>query len=202
MNEPNNAGHGGVPAVRANTEEVVEARPSGEQLGVSFSDLGEATITRSRAIKLAGAALAGGALSVLWAGEAEASPAQRRRRRRRRLRARRRRQAAVVSNPTTVNFGGTTVGTPTTQPVQVTNNGTTPVTLSPTVVGDGFMLADTGDITLAPGETATVPVTFNPLQEGVSTGELRLVDTRDGLLLETVDLSGTGVGVTAPVTAP
>ena len=188
MNENNDVARGGVPAVRENTG------------GVGFSDLADAPVTRARAIKLAGATVAAGALAAFWPAEADAlTPQQRRRRRRRRrLRARRRRQAAVVSNPATVNFGDTTVGTPVTEPVQVTNNGTTPVTLQPTVVGDGFTLADTGNITLAPGETATVPVVFNPLQEGVSTGELRLVDARDGLVVETVDLLGNGVNVTTP----
>ena len=89
-----------------------------------------------------------------------------------------------MSNPSTVNFGGTVVNTPSpAENVTTTNSGPTPVTLRPEVVGDGFSLLDGSDITLAPGETARVPVTFTPAEERVQTGNLRLVDVRDGLVV-------------------
>ncbi len=162
--------------------------------------LAEERVTRARAIKLAGAMVGTGAFALLLPDEADAlTRRQRRRRRLRRRRARQRRQNNVTSEQSTVNFGGTTVGTPVTESVDVTNNGTEPVTITPTVVGDGFTLADAGDITLQPGETVSVPVIFAP-QVGaeagdINTGELRLADAADGLLLEAVDLVGTVVNV-------
>src|SRR3712207_700169 len=78
-------------------DEVEEIRPSQEELEVGSLDdlsagLTDVTITRSRAIKLAGATLAGSALTLLWPGEADA------RRRRRRRRRRRKAQATTVTN--------------------------------------------------------------------------------------------------------
>ena len=78
-------------------DEGGENRPSREELeGMSFDDLtaglADGTITRAKAIKLAGAALLGGALTVLWADEADALN----RRRRRRKKRRRRRKAQVT----------------------------------------------------------------------------------------------------------
>ena len=118
--------------------------------------------------------------------------AQRRRRRKRR---RRKRQAAVTSNPSTVTFGNTVVNTPSpAEKVTITNDGTTPVTLTPTVVGDGFTIDPTfpgiDGFQLAPGASIAVPVIFTPEVGGPSTGELRIVDAADGLLVETVNLVG------------
>jgi len=72
-----------------NRDESGKFRTSREEVeGSSFDDLSSAltdgTITRARAIKLAGAALVGGALTVLWADEADARNKKRRRRKRRR----------------------------------------------------------------------------------------------------------------------
>src|SRR5215210_2919120 len=73
-------------------DEGGEIRPSREELeGSAFDDLSagltDMTITRSRAIKLAGAALAGSALTLLWPAEADARRRRRRRRRRRKVEA-------------------------------------------------------------------------------------------------------------------
>ena len=158
-------------------------------------DLADQPITRARAIKLAGAMVGTGAFALFLPDEADAANRKRRRRRRRRRRARQRRQNNVTSEQSTVNVGGTTVGgVPAETTVPITNEGDTPVTITPTVVGDGFTLADAGDITLQPGETVQIPVIFTP-QVGaevgdVVTGELRILDAADGLLLEVVELVG------------
>ncbi len=151
--------------------------------------LADAPVTRARAIKLAGATVAVGAFAALWPAEADAANRRRRRRRRR--------QAAVTSPQPTVDFGDTTVGTSPTLTVPVTNDGDTPVTLTPTVVGDGFTIDPTfsgvDGFTLAPGESISVPVIFTPEVGGPSTGGLRIVDAADGLLVETVNLVGEGI---------
>ncbi len=153
--------------------------------------LADAPVTRARAIKLFGAAIAGGALVAFLPDEASARPNRRKKRRRKR-------QAAVTSNPSTVTFGNTVVGTPSpAENVTITNDGTTPVTLTPTVVGDGFTIDPTfpgiDGFTLAPGASLAVPVIFTPGVEGPSTGELRIFEGADRLLVETVNVVGEGI---------
>ena len=170
--------------------------PQGELEDRSFGDLAvgltDMTITRSRAIKLAGAALAGSALTILWPGEADAANRKKRRRRRRR------RKAAVTSNSSPTTFPDTVVNIPS-QPadVTITNGGTTSVTLTPEVVGDGFTIAPTfpgiNGFTLAPGVSIDVPVIFTPEVIGPSTGTLRILEGADNLLVETVELIGEGI---------
>jgi hypothetical protein len=163
-----------------------EIRPSREELEAGFSDLGAVTITRSRAIKLAGAALAGGAFSLFWAPEADALNKKKRRRRRRR----RRRRAAIVATPSVVNI--TIPGAVGAVPVTVTNNGTTPVTISPQLVGDGFALlnADDAEFELLAGASRLVEVTATDLAEE---GVLNFRDASDDLILEVVELNGPGL---------
>jgi hypothetical protein len=166
-----------------------EIRPSREELEAGFSDLGAVTITRSRAIKLAGAALAGGAFSLFWAPEADALN-KKKRRRKRRARARRRRRAAIVATPSVVNI--TIPGAVGALPVTVTNNGTTPVTISPQLVGDGFALlnADDAEFELLAGASRLVEVTATDLAEE---GVLNFRDASDDLILEVVELNGPGL---------
>jgi hypothetical protein len=155
--------------------------------------LADQPITRARAIKLAGATVAAGAFAAFMPDAAEARPNRKGRRRRRR---RRRRNVTTTNNTTdnsTVNFGDSLVGTPVTEAVTVTNNGPDSVTLNPTIVGDGFRLVDTDPIIVGAGESRIVEVIFDPLSGGVSTGNLRLVDARDGLVLEDIELLGTGL---------
>jgi hypothetical protein len=160
----------------------------------SAASLADVRVTRSQAIKLAGLGVAGFLFTLILPDEADALNRRKRRRRRRR----RMRQRAITSNPSTVNFGDVTIGTPLTEGVTITNNGTTPVTLRPEVVGDGFTLVDASNFTLDPGESDVVDVVFTPDVGGVSTGTLRLIDVRDGLVVESVDLLGEGVSVTPP----
>jgi hypothetical protein len=185
-------------------DEGGEIRPSREELeGMSFDDLSawlvDGTITRSRAIKLAGAALLGGALTVLWPGEADA--ANRRRRRRRRIRRRRRkRQAAVVATPNQVNI--TVPGEPGLENVTVTNNGPDTVVIEPQLVdAEGFTLdlsgLDLADLTLEAGESVDIPVLVsdvNLLGDGEGLLEIRDASTSgifEDLLLEVVELDAT-----------
>lgn len=160
-------------------------------LPVPLEGVAETPVTRARAIKLFGAMGAAGAFAAFTGGTAEAGERdRRRRRRRRRRRIRRQRQNNVTTDQSTVNFGDTTLGAPVTRTVEVTNDGNTPVTIDPQLIGDGFTLLDTDPIVVDAGETRLVDVVFNPLRDGVSTGTLRLVDARDGLVLEVVDLVG------------
>lgn len=180
MNKRNPLERGGVPAVREDTE------------AVGFSDLADAPVTRARAIKLLGATAATGAFALVAGGTAEAGERdRRRRRRRRRRRARLRRQRNITTNNenSTIDLGPVTIGDE--RFVEVTNEGDVPVTLDPQLIGDDFSLVNTGNIPIAPGDTVRIPVVVDALTGGTANGTLRLLDARDGLLLEEVRLVAT-----------
>ena len=163
------------------------------ELPVPLEGLAEERITRARAIKLAGAMGATGAFALLLPDEADAlTRRQRRRRRRRRIRQRRNNVTTNTEN-STIDFGDVSViDLPVTRPVTITNNGDVPVTVRP-VVGDGFTLVDADGNEIADGDTIRIPANDSVqldviLTELVQSGTLELVDVRDGLVLETVDL--------------
>jgi hypothetical protein len=160
--------------------------------------LAEERVTRARAIKLLGAIGATGAFALFTGGPADAlTRAQRRRRRRRRLRRRRRNVTTTNTSSTgdtsTVTFGDSLVGVPATETVTIENIGPDEVTITPELVGGNFSLVNTDPITIAGGETAKLDVIFNPLSVGDKTGTLRLLDDSDDLVLEVIELRGTGL---------
>ena len=163
-------------------------------LPAPLEGLAEERITRARAIKLAGATITAGGLAMfLGTDEADAlTRRQRRRRRRRRIRQRRNNVTTNTEN-STIDFGDVSVvELPVTRTVTVTNNGDVPVTVRP-VVGDGFTLLDADGNEIADDDTIRIPANDAVeldvvLTELVSSGTLELVDVRDGLVLETVDL--------------
>ena len=177
-------------------DEDAIVRPPWEELETtSFEDpavsLADVTVTRSRAIKLAGAALASSLFGLLVAGEADA----RRRKKKRRRKKRRRNRGAITPNP--VNFGQTPVGTPTTEDVTFSNNGTNPIYVSPDLGNPAFTLAPTFDpsVPIAPGSSVTVPITFAPTTPGVQSGSVTLVNA-SGTEVKTAPIAGEGVIVT------
>jgi len=145
-----------------NRDGRVRLSPNEPEIG-SLDDaagLADAPVTRARAIKLFGAAIVVGALVAFLPDEAGARPNRRKRRRRKR-------QAAITSNPSTVTFGNTVVNTPSpAENVTITNDGTTPVTLTPTVVGDGFTIDPTfpgiDGFRLAPSIAETILLNTTP----------------------------------------
>jgi hypothetical protein len=158
--------------------------------------LAEEHVTRARALKLLGAMGATGAFALFTGGTAEAGERDRRRRRRRRRRRIRQRRNNITTNTdnSTIDFGDNLVDAnlPVTRTVEVTNNGDVPVTVRP-VVGDGFTLLDADGNEIANGDTIRIPANDTVeldvvLTELVDSGTLKLVDVRDGVVLETVDL--------------
>jgi hypothetical protein len=158
-------------------------RRSWEELETtSFEDpavsLADVTVTRSRAIKLAGAALASSVFGLLLAGEADA-----RRRKKKRRRKKRRRKPTITPNPVP------TV-TPTSPQVVTINNpagapGPVTVELSP-----GFSFGPGFDATvpIAPGSSVGVPIVVDPTVPGLQTGEIRVVDA-NGTTVRTAPLT-------------
>jgi len=173
-------------------DEGEELRPPRWELEDSSLDelsaaLTEETITRARAIKLAGAALlAGTGLTMLFQSPAEA-----------RKRRRRRKKKKVTASPREVTFPNTPAGTTSdSKSVTVTNNGTEPVSvvLSPEALNGGFTLAPSFDASapILPGTSADVPIQFTPAEQGVEySGQLLVVDAT-GTTVTATDLTGRG----------
>jgi hypothetical protein len=175
-------------------DEGGENRPSREELeGMSFDDLtaglADGTITRSRAIKLAGAALLGGALTVLWPGEADAAN----RRRRRRKKRRRRRRKAQVTPPLTPVVPG----------VPAVFHITLPAGEDRTLTIEGFRVFNS-EGQLVTAQDLTDPVVIQPgllggdvaitFPNGVADGNtVTLIDGR-GVPITVVDENGVSVG--------
>jgi hypothetical protein len=150
--------------------------------------LADGTITRARAIKLAGAALlAGSGMLALFQSPAEAG---RRRKKKKRRRRRRSITTRVRTNRRRVRFRDTPAGTtPETSPVQnvtITNPGTQPISIEPVFSSPDFTLAPgfTFPDKIAAGNSVEVPIVFTPQLPSpttstgeVRTGELTFVDT-------------------------
>jgi hypothetical protein len=183
-------------------DESGEIRPSQEELEVGSIDdlaagLTEVTMTRSRAIKLAGAALLGGTgMMMLFQ-----SPAEARRRRRKRRR-------KVSSDPAQPQFTAQPGGEDT-KTVEITNHQDTPVYILPDAgSGTSFSVSLPGvsgpltqPVEIAPGATVPVEVTFSPALTAspgdVQIGSLPILDAvLDGELVKAIPLKGT---VTASV---
>jgi Malectin domain/Abnormal spindle-like microcephaly-assoc'd, ASPM-SPD-2-Hydin/Kelch motif/Glucose / Sorbosone dehydrogenase len=101
------------------------------------------------------------------------------------------------ASPASLNFGSVTVGQTKTMAVQLTNPGTASLVVdATTLVGtnaaqfsDNFN--DAGSITLAPGATTTVALTFAPTSPGDKTATLRIVHSGGNSPLQ-VAITGKG----------
>jgi hypothetical protein len=169
-------------------DESGEIRPSREELEVGSIDdlaagLTDVTMTRSRAIKLAGAALAGSALTLFWAGEADA---------RRRRRRRRRRKAQVTPNPVPALIPGVLT-------LNVTNPGDELLTIKRVQLldSDGEVIAVKelvdGPVKIAAEDTELVAVALDADDPLVDARGIRLIDGR-GVPITVVDENGIKVG--------
>jgi hypothetical protein len=107
----------------------------------------------------------------------------------------------IWATPSELSFGQVVVGQAVTQAVQVENAGwpgVPAVTVDATTVtwanGGAFSddFDDEGKITLTPGATATIQVTFAPIGLGTQGATLEIAHSRTGSPL-TVDLSGDGI---------
>jgi centrosomal CEP192-like protein/ASPM-SPD-2-Hydin domain-containing protein len=98
-------------------------------------------------------------------------------------------------NSSTVSFGNVAVGTPSTQSVTLTSNGTAAVTVnSASLSGTGFTESGaTFPLTLNAGQTATLSLQFEPTATGAATGKLTITSNASSNSTAVVALSGTGV---------
>jgi Abnormal spindle-like microcephaly-assoc'd, ASPM-SPD-2-Hydin len=100
---------------------------------------------------------------------------------------------------TSVAFGNVALNTPTTRTVVLSSNGTASVTVnSAALTGSGFTISGaTFPVTLAPGQTATLSVKFDPTAAGAATGQLTITSNSSTNGSEAIALSGTGTSASA-----
>ena len=76
-------------------------------------------------------------------------------------------QAQVTANPSQLNFGDVQIGAKSTLPVVLTNNGSSPVSITKgQIQGTGFLPNAKLPITLNPGQQYTMNVSFMPHADG------------------------------------
>jgi hypothetical protein len=102
--------------------------------------------------------------------------------------------AALSLSTTALNFGDINVNTTTTQSVTLTSTGTAAVTIdAATLSGTGFTMAGASfPVTLQPGQSATLQVTFAPTAAGAVTGSILITSNATANPTSSVSLSGTG----------
>ncbi len=99
-------------------------------------------------------------------------------------------------------FGNVTDGTTKSLSLTIQSSGTSALTVSSaSVAGTGFSLGSTAlPITLNPGQTLTVPVTYAPLTAGSVTGSLTILSNSSTGSKSVVSLTGTGVASVPRIT--
>jgi len=101
-------------------------------------------------------------------------------------------------SPSTSNlaFGSVNVGTPSSLPVALTNTGTGNLSISGvSASGAGFTASGGSGVTLAPNQSTTVTVTFDPSAAGSVTGGLAIASNATNST--NIALSGTGVAASS-----
>src|SRR6202012_2738958 len=104
----------------------------------------------------------------------------------------------IVLQPTSLNFGNSVIGTPTSaQNITISNTGGISVNLqTPVITGDFQVSANTCGTSLAPNYGCTISVTFTPTAAGGRTGVFSIHDDAG---TQTVQLSGNGQAVATAV---
>jgi plastocyanin len=104
----------------------------------------------------------------------------------------------LTANPSSLSFGNTTIGTPNTLNVAVTNSGNSAVSISNTIFGGSgnFTASGVNGTPLNPGQTANLSVTFTPLATTPVTGSVSITSNAP-----TVKINLSGAGVQPTVTS-
>jgi Abnormal spindle-like microcephaly-assoc'd, ASPM-SPD-2-Hydin/Protein of unknown function (DUF1573) len=106
-------------------------------------------------------------------------------------------QAGLAITPASASFGNVTVGSPSTQTIQLLNSGTGTLTVSQvSVAGSGF---NTGNLALplniAAGSSANLSVQFAPTSAGAASGSVTIISNAPNSPA-LIALTGTGVAAT------
>jgi hypothetical protein len=98
----------------------------------------------------------------------------------------------LSASTSSVSFGSVTVGTLSSQPVVLTNSGNSNLAIaSVSASGSGFAATGGSSVTLAPNQSVTVTVTFDPLAAGAASGDLSVSSNASDSVL--IPLSGAGI---------
>jgi hypothetical protein len=102
--------------------------------------------------------------------------------------------AGLSLTTTSVAFGSVNLNTATTQVVTLSSSGTAPVTInSASISGTGFTMSGvTSAMTLNPGQTAPMTITFDPTTAATDTGTVTITSNSSSGATQTISLSGTG----------
>lgn len=105
----------------------------------------------------------------------------------------------LTASVASLNFGSVTVNTGASLPLTLTSSGTAPVTISAeTASGAGYSVSGSSlPLTLNPGQTTTLQLTFDPAVAGAATGSLAVGSNATSGTIH-VALTGTG---TSPLTS-
>jgi len=112
---------------------------------------------------------------------------------------------AVTLNPTSLAFGNQNVGTTSpSQSVTLTNTGSLSFTISAvSITGTNpadFSQTNNCLVTLAPGSTCTITVTFDPTTSGARSASVSITDNAPGSP-QTIALNGTGIAAAVSLSA-
>lgn len=105
--------------------------------------------------------------------------------------------SVLTVNASNIAFGDVTLKSTATQSIVLTSSGTASVTVnSATVTGAGFTLSGLAfPLTLNPGQSATLNVTFAPTVTGQVSGQVTISSNSSSNPTATVSLSGSGISV-------
>jgi hypothetical protein len=109
---------------------------------------------------------------------------------------------SIEVTPTSVSFGGVTVGSGDSQTMRVSNTGTAELTIRRIAAsGKGFSISGLSiPATLKAGENATFTTAFKPTASGNQTGRILILSNAGGSPL-VIDLSGSGSTANSHLTA-
>lgn len=103
----------------------------------------------------------------------------------------------LAFNPSSLRFGEVIVGQSSTLPVTITNKGTVGFTISTMTASAGYATSHPAlPLTLAPGQSVSVNVTFNPVSSGTDAGTILV----NGSI--SFDVHGTGASSTSLIPNP
>ena len=103
----------------------------------------------------------------------------------------------LTASATSLSFGNVTVNSAATETITLKSTGTAPVTVNGAgISGTGYAVSgSTFPVSLNPGSSLTLQVTFDPKTAGASAGTLTISSNANAI---TVSLSGTGVATPVP----
>jgi hypothetical protein len=102
--------------------------------------------------------------------------------------------STLSGNATSIGFGNVVLNQPATQTLVLSSTGNGSVTLNSAVMsGTGYTLTvPTLPLVLAPGQTATLGIQFDPTVVGAATGTLTITSTSSSNAVDAIALTGTG----------